>query len=91
MRVTAILCGRPIAALARGTSDDDRQFMAQDQGDDLHVRPGRVGNRGTRISPRGSLKSQPFLKQVQVAVRKAGGNPNRIGREPGPVPDAREG
>src|SRR6516165_9773783 len=58
--------------------------MAQDQGDDFHVRPGRVGNRGTRINPRGSLKSQPFLKQVQVAVRKAGGDPNRIGREPGP-------
>ena len=58
--------------------------MAQDQGDDFHVRPGRVGSRGTRINPRGNLRSQPFLKQVQVAVRKAGGDPNRIGREPGP-------
>jgi hypothetical protein len=57
--------------------------MAQDQGDDFHVRPGRVGSRGTRINPRGNLTSQPFLKQVEVAVRKAGGNPNRIGREPG--------
>jgi type IV secretory pathway VirD2 relaxase len=84
VRVTAILCDRPIAALARGLSDEDRQFMAQDQGDDFHVRPGRVGSRGTRINPRGNLSSQPFLKQVQVAVRKAGGNPNRIGREPGP-------
>jgi type IV secretory pathway VirD2 relaxase len=58
--------------------------MAQDQSDDFHVRPGRVGSRGARINPRGNLSSQPFLKQVQVAVRKAGGNPNRIGREPGP-------
>ncbi len=57
--------------------------MAQDQGDDFHVRPGRVGSRGARINPRGNLRSQPFLKQVQVAVRKAGGDPNRIGREPG--------
>ena len=57
--------------------------MAQDQGDDFHVRPGRVGSRGTRINPRGNPRSQPFLKQVQVAVRKAGGDPNRIGREPG--------
>ena len=58
--------------------------MAQDQSDDFHVRPGRVGSRGTRINLRGKLRSQPFLKQVQVAVRKAGGNPNRIGREPNP-------
>src|ERR1700746_4039606 len=57
--------------------------MAKDRSDDFHVRPGRVGSRGTRINPRGNLTSQPFLKQVEVAVRKAGGNPNRIGREPG--------
>jgi type IV secretory pathway VirD2 relaxase len=84
VRVTAILCGRPIAPLARGASDEDRQFMVQDQGDDFHVRPGRVRSRGTRINPRGNLSTQPFLKQVQVAVRKAGGDPNRIGREPSP-------
>src|ERR1700756_4073437 len=81
VRATAILCDRPIAPLAGGLSDEDLQFMAQDQGDDFHVRPGRVGSRGPRISPRGNLSSQPFLKQVQVAVRKAGGDPNRIGRE----------
>ena len=84
VRATAILCDRPIAALAGGLFDEDRQFMAQDQGDDFHVRPGRVGSRGTRINPRGNLRSQPFLKQVQVAVRRAGGDPKRIGREPGP-------
>ena len=84
VRVTAILCDRPIAVLARGLSDENRKFMARDQGDDFHVRPGRVGSRGTRINPRVNLSSQPFLKQVQLAVRTAGGNPNRIGREPGP-------
>jgi hypothetical protein len=47
--------------------------MAQDQSDDFHVRPGRVGSRGTRVNPRGNLRSEPFLKQVQVAVRRAGG------------------
>src|ERR1700756_3384430 len=79
VRATAILCDRPIAPLTGGLSDEDRQFMAQDQGDDFHVRPGRVGSRGTRAK---SLRSQSFLKQVQVAVRKAGGDPNKIGRGP---------
>ena len=51
--------------------------MATDQSDDFHVRPGRVGSRGTRINPRGSLRSQPFPKQVQVAVRRAGGDGSR--------------
>ena len=40
--------------------------------------------------PRGNLQSQPFLKQVQVAVRRAGGNPNRIGRGPNPGGGRRE-
>src|ERR1700761_732648 len=57
--------------------------MAQDQSDDFHVRPGRVGSRGTRVNQRANLRSQPFLKQVQVAVRRAGGDPNRIGRASG--------
>jgi type IV secretory pathway VirD2 relaxase len=82
--MVAILYDRAVAALARGASDEDRQVMAQDQSDEFHVRPGRVGSRGTRINPRGNLRSQSFLKQVQVAVRRAGGDPNRIGREPGP-------
>jgi type IV secretory pathway VirD2 relaxase len=64
--------------------------MTADQSDDFHVRPGRVGSRGTRINPRGSLQSQPFLKQVQAAVRRAGGDPKRIGRGTGPG-EARKG
>jgi|SRR5581483_1236731 len=53
--------------------------MRTAQSDEFHVRLGRVGSRGTRAK---SLRSQSFLKQVQVAVRKAGGDPNKIGRGP---------
>jgi hypothetical protein len=60
---------------------EDLQVMVTDQSDDFHVRPGGVRSGGTRINSRGNVRSQPFLKQVQVAVRRAGGDPNRIGRE----------
>ncbi|GLR85964.1 hypothetical protein GCM10007857_26750 [Bradyrhizobium iriomotense] len=49
--------------------------MVRDDGDEFRVRPGRVRSGGTRLGS----KAQPFLKQVQIAVRKAGGNPSRIG------------
>jgi hypothetical protein len=49
--------------------------MARDDGENFRVRPGRSRSGGTRINPR----SQPFLKQVQIAVRKAGGDPRRVG------------
>ena len=49
--------------------------MARDESENFRVRPGRSRNGGARINPR----SQPFLKQVQIAVRKAGGDPRRIG------------
>jgi type IV secretory pathway VirD2 relaxase len=68
-------------ALAPIRSGEDLQFMATDQSDDFHVRPGPVRSRGTRINSSGNQRSQPFLKQVQLAVRRAGGDPNRIGRE----------
>jgi type IV secretory pathway VirD2 relaxase len=49
--------------------------MACDESENFRVRPGRSRNGGARINPR----TQPFLKQVQIAVRKAGGDPRRIG------------
>lgn len=52
--------------------------MALDDSENFRVRPGRSRNGGARINPR----TQPFLKQVQVAVRKAGGDPRRIGSGP---------
>jgi hypothetical protein len=48
--------------------------MARDESENSRVRPGRSRNGGARIDPR----TQPFLKQVQIAVRKAGGDPRRI-------------
>jgi type IV secretory pathway VirD2 relaxase len=52
--------------------------MARDDGENFRVRPGRSRSGSTRINPR----SQPFLQQVQIAVRKAGGDPRRIGSGP---------
>src|SRR5258708_35932233 len=46
---------------------------------DFRIRPGRSRSRGTRVNPR----TQSFLTQVKVAVRKAGGNPSRISRSAG--------
>src|SRR5262249_53122710 len=49
--------------------------MARDESENFRIRPGRSRSGGARISAR----TQPFLKQVQIAVRKAGGDPRRIG------------
>jgi type IV secretory pathway VirD2 relaxase len=51
--------------------------MARDESENFRVRPGRSRSDGARINPR----IQPFVKQVQIAVRKAGGDPRRIGAE----------
>jgi hypothetical protein len=48
--------------------------MAADDIDDFRIRVGRSRSRGTRVNRR----AQSFLTQVKVAVRKAGGDPNRI-------------
>lgn len=55
----------------------NRPVMSNDR-DDFRIRPGRPRSRGTR-APR----PQSFLQQVQAAVRRAGGNPNRIGSAAG--------
>ena len=52
--------------------------MATDDSD-FRIRPGRSRSRGTRVNPR----TQSFLTQVKVAVRKAGGSPNWISRSAG--------
>src|ERR1700748_2115255 len=49
--------------------------MARDDNENFRIRPGRSRRGGARVNPR----TQPFLKQVQIAVRKAGGDPQRIG------------
>jgi hypothetical protein len=53
--------------------------MARDESENFRIRPGRSRNGGARINPR----TQPFLKQVQIAVRKAGGGPQRMGSASG--------
>ena len=42
--------------------------------DDFRIKAGRIRNQGAR-----ARSALPFARQVQIAVRKAGGNPNRIG------------
>jgi type IV secretory pathway VirD2 relaxase len=56
-------------------SDVNRRVMARDESENFGVRPGRSRIGGARINPR----TQSFLRQVQIAVRKAGGDPRRIG------------
>ena len=53
--------------------------MARDSSDDFRVHLGRersgAGPAGTRF--------RPFVRQVEAAIRKAGGNHNRIGSSAG--------
>ena len=56
-------------------SDVIRCVMARDDSENFRIRPGRSRNGGARTNAR----TQPFFKQVQIAVRKAGGDPRRIG------------
>ncbi|MCI0598753.1 MAG: hypothetical protein L0Y60_04400, partial [Beijerinckiaceae bacterium] len=65
--------------LAAGEATSDHLGMAGDDKEDFRVRPGRSHSRG----PRADARSQPFLKQVQAAIRDEGGNPNRIGGSAG--------
>lgn len=51
--------------------------MADRDDDSFRIKPGRPRSRGARAS----LHSKPFITQVKIAVRKAGGNPDRIGGE----------
>jgi type IV secretory pathway VirD2 relaxase len=53
--------------------------MAADDTDDFRIRLGRSRSRETRINRR----ARSFVAQVNVAVRKAGGDPNRVGRKAG--------
>jgi hypothetical protein len=50
-------------------------WMAEDSADDLRVRLGRARDRAARANER----FRPFVKQVEAAIRKTGGDPNRIG------------
>lgn len=47
--------------------------MADRDNSNFRIRPGRSRAKGTRVRSR----DLPFLTQMKIAVRKAGGNPNR--------------
>ncbi|WP_205910399.1 hypothetical protein [Rhizobium sp. FKL33] len=53
--------------------------MSDHDDTNFRIKAGRPKSRGARAS----LHSKPFITQVKIAVRKAGGNPNRIGGESG--------
>jgi type IV secretory pathway VirD2 relaxase len=58
--------------------------MARDD-DDFRIRPGKVRDRGearTRASRVGGIRRRPasFLGEVHQAIRRAGGNPDRLGK-----------
>jgi type IV secretory pathway VirD2 relaxase len=56
----------------------DAAFMADGDGDKFRVRTGRT-RRAAQVNPR----TLPFVRQIEIAVRKQGGNPNRIGGSKG--------
>jgi type IV secretory pathway VirD2 relaxase len=60
--------------LADEFSTPDCLAMAGNDNDDFLIRPGRHRSKGARAGSR----SQFIVRQVESAVRKAGGNPNRI-------------
>src|SRR5947209_8057749 len=53
--------------------------MARDSADDFRIHLGRARGRAER----GDTRFRPFVKQVEAAIRKAGGNPSRIGGQAG--------
>jgi hypothetical protein len=53
--------------------------MARDSADDFRIHLGRTRSRAGPADTR----LRPFVKQVEVAIRKAGGNPNRISSSAG--------
>lgn len=63
----------------QGYSPVDFLRMATDDNDDFSIRVGRSRSRGTGVN-RGA---RTFVGQVNIAVRKAGGDPNRIAGQPG--------
>jgi hypothetical protein len=59
--------------LARPESDTDPAVMADRDDSSFRIKPGRSRAKGTRVRSR----DLSFISQVKIAVRKAGGNPNR--------------
>lgn len=84
--IFALACDRSLPAIAQSDFGADHLGMASDDRDDFHIRPGRSRTGGRSVSPR----SLSFVRQVEIAVRKAGGDPSRIGLSPASA-DGRKG
>ena len=56
--------------------DVDRGSMTRDE-NDLRIRPGKVRDR-TQSAPRVQRQARGFLADVHRAIRRAGGDPNRL-------------
>jgi type IV secretory pathway VirD2 relaxase len=75
MRNASIFFDPCFSTVATREFVSDCLVMAGDDNNDFHIRPGRSRSGGTRAGAR----PQSFVKRVESAVRKAGGNPSRIG------------
>jgi len=64
--IRALGCDAPSTRLAAGGSCPNPLGMADDDIDDFRIRIGRARSRGAR----GNRLSQPFMKQVEAAVRE---------------------
>ena len=57
----------------------DCLVMVRDDSEEFRIRPGRSRDRGTKVRK----PAQSFVTSVQIAVRRAGGDPGRIGSASG--------
>lgn len=75
-------CYAPICGLARLVPTPNRAPMSGDD-DSFRIRPGRVRDRGAgvgRMAHSRPVRHRPksFAAQVSLAIRRTGGNPNRL-------------
>jgi type IV secretory pathway VirD2 relaxase len=70
---------RVISPIATGIFTFDPLAMTGDENDDFRIRPARPRSGAMRAGAR----PRSFVTRVEAAVRKAGGDPKRIGRETG--------
>jgi type IV secretory pathway VirD2 relaxase len=84
--VAARRYNRPTSPLESQDCGLNRRVMAPDD-DQFHIRPGKVRDRAAQRLPR-TVRARPktFMGEVHQAIRRAGGNPNRLagtGKESG--------
>lgn len=83
MRYFSISFDARLSPIATASFASNPLAMTGDDTDDFRVRTGCVRDKGTRASAR----PQSFVNSVEAAVRKAGGNPSRMGGAAGKKSD----